>query len=726
MRLPGWWPEVLRGEDRGDLAGQQCAIGEYVMSNSKRFRKLMEPGYIGAVRTRNRLLKTGSSPGFYPWEDGFIQQEAIDIYEAWARGGAGIVTVGAAPLGVPPGRGYALDDDKYLPRMAKLTEAIRKYDCPAFLQTFHLGPMLPPFLAASGVESLAASSLSRSELPLPHLAVPRELTVGEIEGIVEAFGDQVERAKKGGFQGIELNAACNHLLNSFLSRAWNKRQDAYGVGSLESRAQIVVDIIKEVKRLNGQDFAIIVLINGAEPGLEKGITPEECQEIARILQAAGADAIHVRVEFYSKPHDPKQRDSTQFPDIALYPETPFPLDAREVDDSRHGAGGWVPPAIAVKKAVSIPVIAVGRLDAELSEELLRRDAVDFVTFNRRLMADPDLPNKIAQGRWEDIRPCTACLTCFDNNEQGNPPLCQVNAAYGKEREYEIKPAGKKKRVMVVGSGPAGMETAMVAALRGHQVILFEKESRLGGSLPLAALVKGFDREDLLGLASYYEAQVTKLGVDVRLGKEVKRSIVEEAKPDVLIIAAGGTHDVPEIPGIDGRNVVTSRDLHRRLKGYMRFFGPRLLRWLTRFWMPLGKRVVILGGGIHGCQTAEFLVKRGGQVTIVETAEEIGEGLLETFVKPHLLNWLEEKGVAMLAGAKYEEIIDEGLTITTKEGERQTIEADTIVTALPLLPNTALLESLKGSAPEVYAVGDCKEPHLIVDAIADGARIARTI
>jgi 2,4-dienoyl-CoA reductase (NADPH2) len=696
------------------------------MSNSKRFRKLMEPGYIGVVRTRNRLLKTGSSPGFYPWEDGFIQQEAIDIYEAWARGGAGIVTVGAAPLGVPPGRGYALDDDKYLPRMAKLTETIQKYDCPAFLQTFHLGPMLPPFLVDSGVQAFAASSLSKEELPLPHLAVPKELTVGEIEGIVEAFGDQVERAKIGGFQGIELNAGCNHLLNSFLSRAWNKRRDAYGVGSLESRAKIVVDIIKEVKRLNGKDFAIIVLINGAEPGLDKGMTPEEARGIAQVLQAAGADAIHVRVEFYSSPQDPSRRDSTQFPDIALYPETPFPLDRREVDDSRHGAGGWVPPAVAVKKAVSIPVIAVGRLDAELSERLLRRGDVDFVSFNRRLMADPELPNKIAEGRLEDIRPCTGCLTCFDNNEKGNPPLCQVNAAYGKEKEYEIKPAAEKKAVMVVGGGPAGMETAMVAALRGHEVILYEKEARLGGSLPLAAFVKGFDREDLLGLVGYYETQVTKLGVDVRLGQEVKRSVVEEVKPDVVIVAAGGTHDVPEIPGLDRRRVVTSRDLHRMLKGYMGFFGPRLLRWLTRFWMPLGKRVVILGGGIHGCQTAEFLVRRGRQVTIVDTAEEMGEGLLETFVKPHLLNWLDEKGVAMLAGVKYEEITDEGLTITTKKGTRQTIEADAIVTALPLLPNTGLLQSLEGSAPSVHAIGDCSEPHLIVDAIADGARIARAI
>jgi 2,4-dienoyl-CoA reductase (NADPH2) len=302
----------------------------------------------------------------------------------------------------------------------------------------------------------------------------------------------------------------------------------------------------------------------------------------------------------------------------------------------------------------------------------------------------------------------------------------VNAALGKEKEYEIKLAEKKKRVMVVGGGPAGMETALIAALRGHQVILYEKEPWLGGSMPLAALVKGFDREDVLGLVDYYKTQLAKLGVDTRLGKEVSRSVVEKAKPDVLIIAAGGIHDVPDLPGIDMPHVVTSRALHHQLKGYMRFIPPRLLRPLTKVWMPIGKRVVIMGGDIQGCQTAEFLVRRGRKVTIVDTVEEIGEGLLEVYVKPHLLDWLDQKGVTMLPGVTYEAITDHGLTITTKEGVKQALEADTIVTALPLLPNSELYKSLEGSAPEVHAIGDCREPHLIVNAIADGSRLARAL
>jgi 2,4-dienoyl-CoA reductase (NADPH2) len=294
-----------------------------------------------------------------------------------------------------------------------------------------------------------------------------------------------------------------------------------------------------------------------------------------------------------------------------------------------------------------------------------------------------------------------------------------------EKEYEIIPA-EQKRVMVVGGGPAGMETALIATLRGHRVILCDNEPKLGGSLPVPALVKGFGREDTLALASYYKTQLAKLGVDTRLGREVNRSVAEEARPDVLIIAVGGIHNIPDLPGINKPHVVTGQALHRQLKRYMRFIPPRLLRPLTKVWMPIGKRVIIMGGDIQGCQTAEFLVERGRQVTIVDTAEAIGEGLLETYIKPHLLDWLDGKGVTMLSGVQYEEITDNGLIVTTKEGERLTLEADTIVTALPLLPNTGLYESLEGSAPEVHAIGDCREPHLIVDAVADGSRIARAI
>lgn len=683
----------------------------------------MESGRIGPVRTKNRIVKVGATPGFFPWEDGHIQQGAIDYYETLAKGGASLVTVGAAPLGVPPGLGYLFDDDRFIPGMKRLTQTIEKYDCRAFLQMFHLGPMLPPFLASSGLRSVAASSLFQDELPLPGLLSPKELAVSEIEQIIREFGDQAERARKAGFHGIELNAACNHLLNSFLSEAWNKRQDAYG-GSLENRVKIVFDIIREVKKRNGKGFPVIALINGAEPGLEKGITSEQSQRIAKLLEAAGADAIHVRVEFYARPKDPRFRGSTHFPDMALYPEVPYPVEGI-IDTSRQGAGGWVPLAAAIKKVVSIPVIAVGRLDPELGERLLRRGAADFIGLNRRLIADPELPNKIDEGRVEDIVPCTGCLTCFDNNEHGLPPICQVNAAAGKEKEYEIKPAEKKKRVMVLGGGPAGMEAARVAALRGHEVLLHERDQQLGGSVAVATVVKGCEKEDLLSLIQYLRTQINKLGVKTKLGKDVDLSLIKKVSPDVLVIAGGGRHAVPDLPGIDRSNVVKSGNLHHSLRIYLRFFGPKLLRWLTKFWMPFGRNVVIMGGGIHGCQAAEFLVKRGRKVTIVEESSEIGDGLFETLTKPRLLNWFAAKGVTILAGVTYQEITPQGLAIAA-EGRREVIGADKIVTAMPMQANTGLLESLKGCAPEVYAIGDCREPRKIIDAIAEGSRIGRLI
>ena len=245
-----------------------------------------------------------------------------------------------------------------------------------------------------------------------------------------------------------------------------------------------------------------------------------------------------------------------------------------VDTSLHGRGGWAPISARIKKAVSIPVIAVGRLDADLGEQMLRRGDADFINLNRRIMADHDYANKIASGNLKDIRVCTGCFTCYDNAELCEPPKCMVNAAIGKEREYEIKPANKKKRVLVVGGWSGRIwkqpESQRPGDIRSY---LYEKQNKLGGSLPLAAMVKGFEREDFLGFVSYLGNQMNKLGIDVRLGKEISRSVIEEIKPEVVILATGGLHNIPNIPGINNRNVITSKALHTLLKGYLRYFRP---------------------------------------------------------------------------------------------------------------------------------------------------------
>jgi 2,4-dienoyl-CoA reductase (NADPH2) len=698
----------------------------------KKYERLLQPGYIGPVKTKSRLIKTGSNPGFYPYDDGMMHQQIVDYYEALAAGGVGLVTVGGGeidyPIGTVPDHGYRHDDMRYVPSLRRVVDAIHAYDCPAFIQLFHMGPMHPA--AFTGLQHIAASSLSLEELPRKDFTpFAREMTLDDIKRVQERFVNAAAVAQEAGFDGVELNFACNHLGNSFLSRAWNKRHDAYGCDSMENRGRFMVETIRGMKEATGKDFPIAFMLNSLEAGLRDGITLEECKAFARMAEEAGVDAIHPRVEFYTNPRDIMKRDSTHFPDMVQFPTLPEHVE-KELDFSHHGEAAWVPAAAEVKKVVSVPIIAVGRLSPDLGENILRDGQADFISHNRRLMADHDLPRKIAEGRPEDIAPCTACMTCFARVEHGESPQCRTNAALGREKEYEIRPAAQRKKVMVVGGGPAALEAARVAALRGHEVSLYTAMRRLGGSMLVAAVVKGTEKEDLPGFARYYKTQMKKLGVDVHRGVKVTPELARRVAPDVLLVAAGAKHGTPDIPGIDSRKVMTSEKLHHQLKSLLRFAEPEFLRWGTKFALPLmlGKEVIIIGGRLHGCQTAEFLVKRGRKVTIVDTCqrEQIGEGLLETFMKPWLLLWLEDKGVKILPEVTYERITKEGLAVTTKDGTRQTLKADKILTAMPMLPDAGFVDSFTGAATEVYALGDTREPALIVDAVADGARLGRQI
>jgi 2,4-dienoyl-CoA reductase (NADPH2) len=697
------------------------------LTANTKFEKLLEPYHIGPVKTRNRIIKTGA--GMFMWhEDELHMNDAIKaFYEGIARGGVGLLIVESPTVDYPLGARwrprYRIDDDKYIQGLSELVQVIRKHDCPTFMQMNHDGPwqriIFEPTALSPG-PPIAASAVSMKSENDFHNELPRELTIEEIEEIVDKFASAAVRAEKAGFQGVDINAASSHLGHNFLSPFWNRRQDKYG-GSLENRARFVVEIIQEIKKRLGQDFPVSVCINGIEIGRIVGIEDEKCitaeysRGIARVLQEAGADNIHVRSHWLGR------HVAAYLPELFCYPEPPIPLKEfpRDYDWSRRGAGANLLLAAGIKKAVSVPVMVVGRFDPQLGEQAIREGKVDFIGMTRRLIADPELPNKIASGRIDDIAPCTACDNCLGSRR------CRINANVGKEYNT-VEKAEKMKKVVVVGGGPAGMEAARVAALRGHDVTLFEKASKLGGLLPVATLVKGTHPEDLPAIIRYLKRQMTRLGVKIILGREVAPAMIEQIEPDVVILATGGIPVLPDIKGIDNRRVICNADLHRKLKFYLRFLGPETLRWLTKFWMPIGKRVVIIGGAIQGCELGEFLTKRGRKVTIVDTADNLGEGMVDVHLG-YLFTWFREKGVATISGVKeYVEITDRGLTIIHKDGHKQTIEADSIIPTLPLKPDTDLLKSLEGKAPEIYAIGDCHEPLLIVDAIAAGSRTARAI
>jgi 2,4-dienoyl-CoA reductase (NADPH2) len=693
------------------------------VSENNRFPLLSQPGQIGKVKTKNRFVKTAQGSSVIQPDTGFVGERALNYYENLVKGGVGLLIVESCgveyPLGVhhPPVQ-FRLHDDVLIPSFTKLAETAHKYNCPIFIQLIHSGPWNP-----TGLRNLnnarCSSTLRKEDLPGPDFVETKEMTLDEVHMVQEMFVKAAERAYKAGFDGVEINAATCTLPNSFCSRVFNRRTDQYGEGSLENRARFVSEIIGGIKKVLPDSFAVTVITNIAEYNHPRATPIEEGLQIARMFEAAGADAIQIRGHYYG------HRDGLMHPDRFFFPELPE-HPPKDLDWSNRGKGAILPYARALKNlGVKVPLLSAVRLDAEIGEAALSEGVIDFVGMTRRLLADPEYPKKVFENRLEDIRPCLGCLHCMDVRLQNKYVQCRVNPQINRETEVTYQKAAVKKKVLVIGGGPSGMEAARVAALRGHEVYLYDKNAKLGGLLPLAAMLKEIEVYEFSDLIKWFEIQLKKGGVKLRLGQVVTPAVVKELNPDAIIVAAGGLHSKPDVAGLETARVTSAGELHKRIKPFLRWFSPRMMERLTKIYMPLGRRVIVIGGRIHGCETAEFLVKRGRQVTIVDTVDNLGEGMTGDD-KALLFPWFDKKAVKRCLGVKYNRVDPGKLQITNADGSQQTLEADSIMTSLPLQPNNAMLNAFKELAKEVYFVGDCSDPKLIAEATSTGSLIAHKI
>jgi 2,4-dienoyl-CoA reductase-like NADH-dependent reductase (Old Yellow Enzyme family)/thioredoxin reductase len=633
--------------------------------SQKQFPKLFEPGRIGSLELKNRLVMPPMGTN-YALKDGSVTQRQIDYYEERAKGGIGLVILEIScvdsPVGKAAARQIAIGDDRFIPGLNKLAEAIRRHGAKAAIQIHHAGRQTSARL--TGHQPVAPSPI-----PAPGGEQPRELTHSEIAALVDRFAEAAERAKKAGFDGVEIHGAHGYLVSQFLSSLSNLRQDAYG-GSVENRARFLLEVIEAIRGRVGRSYPVWCRLSAMEIGAEGGITLEETQAVAQLAEKAGVDAIHVSAHMIR----PARRSPMAEP-----------------------PGIFVPLAEGIKRVVSVPVIAVGRIPPEIGESVLGDGKADFISIGKALLADPHLPQKVAMGSMEDITPCLRCLTCLDSLGWRKEGLCcVVNPTLGREREYELKPAGSPRKVIVVGGGPGGMEAARVAALRGHRVVLFDDGDELGGQLLLA--VKPPFKDTIETFRQYLVGQVTKLGVELCLRQRFTAEMLHELKPDVVVLATGVKPFIPQIPGVQSKKVLQASEV---LTG-----------------AEAGERVAVIGGELVGCETALYLVEQGKKVTVMRRGLKLATKV-HHFIREPLLGRLQFKGVSLLTGIEYEEITEAGVVIRTSTGERKVVEAETVVLAAGAVPDTELLAALQGKVARVFSVGDCVEPRGIREAVEEG-------
>lgn len=675
---------------------------------------LSSPGQIGTLTVPNRIFVTAMGVSLAE-EDGTVGERLINYHVAHAKGGAGMIVTGvmgvAWPVGAVQPKQTAISDDRFLPGLKRLVDAVHAAGGRIATQLHHGGlvagysaegghplwaPAIPPVFSGDFPSYFLPEEMAAfAGAVVPEIKI---LTKEDIAVAVQQFAAAAARAKAAGFDGIEVHGAHGYLLSSFMSPATNTRTDDYG-GDLKGRARLLLEVVRAVRDTIGPDFPMWVKIDSREMGKKNGITIDHALELAPMVEAAGADGITI-----SAYHDVGQGK--------LHSASNIP----------HEPGIHLEFAAAIRKVVNIPVIASGRVELDRGQKALTDGQFDFLAMGRKILADPDLPVKLAEGRTEDIRPCIYCYTCVSTAYLREQVRCAVRSETGYE-DLDWSPAVVPGHVVIVGGGPGGMEAARRLSQAGAKVTLIEKSDRLGGTLRFAALAY----EPNERLLNWLRREIGNSSVDVRLKTQATPELIASLKPDKVIVAVGAVRDMPPIPGNDQDFVLSGDDLRGMMLGEDSASIRRKTSWTTRIatkvgaatgatanldlvrkathsWMPLGKRITIIGGELVGCELAEFLMERGRDVTIIGEAPKLGGGLL-LVRRMRLLSELREHGVAMFPGVTDIRIGNQAVSFTSEQGEAQNVAADHVVVAMGAHGDSTLANALRAAGHDVVEIGD---------------------
>lgn len=649
-----------------------------------KYPNLFSPIKIGALTLKNRISYSPTFTGFVN-VSGEVSRLMLDYYGRIARGGAAMVYIGAVSVDWPKGRihscGLRADDDRFIYGLNKLSETIQKNGGISVLQLFHAG-MYADVDEPVGPTEMPGTFLMEQE----KTKKVRPLKTEEVEALVETFSQAALRAKKAGFDMVDLHGGSGYLINDFYSPHTNRRLDKYG-GSFENRIRFPLEIIARIKALCGEDYPVSFTLTADElrPG-GSGFSLSEGIAFAKELERVGISYIICRAGLY---------------ETLLFGEG--------ILGTRSPAGATAPIFSAVKKQISIPVGSFAKIhDPDFMEEILRDGKADIIHTARALIADPELPKKTKAGNLDNVRRCLSCCICMERTNNF-PMNCTVNPTVGLEdTECSIEIAKDPKRIVVVGGGPGGMEAARVAALRGHKVTLFEKGNELGGQLNLVALGLGKEVYRTY-LNNWLASQCKKAGVEIVLNKEATPKDILEIKPDAVIIATGATYPPPSIPGISGENVYSFRDV------------------LTKKAALSGKKVVVIGGGIVGTEVADLLAETGSKVTIVEMLPEIGAEMVFSD-KAYVMQKFVEYKVQLRPNVAAQEVTDEGVIVMDRKWNKELIKADAVVFATggTSTDTNNFVKVLDGKVPEIHVIGDAKKPRKVYNAIQEGFYVGRVI